>query len=259
MYNLLISIALGLVAWAILPAFGLIKWVEAIGLGILAFLIAMVLLGRRSMKSLEAVMAAVQGDVMAQRFDMAVNRLKAALPMAKWQFLVGAQLHGHIGYILYLQRKFDDALPHLEASYPKGYVSKRLVRHWIAHSMLAAQAWREKNTTRALDIMEVTVTANEKESLPWGMYAWMHWKLGALDKAIEVLSRAEKALPADERIKKNLDNLRNGKPMKLGEYSGWEAWYGMHLETPPMQKAQAAVQMHGSKGYAASRMRGARR
>jgi tetratricopeptide (TPR) repeat protein len=227
MYNLLISLAIGVVvalAVALGTSFG---WAAAVFPGLLATTIAYFVLARRTWKRLEAVFEAMQADVRAQKLDKAVQTLQAGFALAPWQFLVASQLHSNIGILLYLKQDLDAALPHLEKSFS---------RNWIARGMLGVARYRRRDVAGMREVLEDAVKANKKEGVLWSAYAWMLENDNRHDDAIAVLSRAVRANASDEKLKASLQLLQNGKKLKLGKLYG-EQWFQFMLERPPPQFA----------------------
>jgi predicted Zn-dependent protease len=225
MYNLIISLALGI---AVALALGLgtdFGWAAAIFPGLLAAAIAYFVLARRTWKQLEVVFDAMQKEVQAQKIDKAVQTLQGAFGLAPWQFLVAAQLHSNIGILLYLKSDLDGALPHLEKSFS---------RNWVARGMLAALRYRKRDVAGALSTFEDAVKSSKKEGVLWSAYAWVLEETGKHGEAIQVLSRAVAANGSDEKLKGSLQLLQNGKKLKLGKVYA-EQWFQFMLERPPPQ------------------------
>ncbi|HYD40572.1 MAG TPA: tetratricopeptide repeat protein [Anaeromyxobacter sp.] len=225
MWNLLISIAAGAAVTVGIGAFTNFGWAGAVVPGVIVLVAVYVLLLRRIMKRLEAVMGVMQREVQARRVDKAIQTLEGAFGLAPWQFLVAAQLHSNIGILHYLKQDFDAAAPHLAKSFSK---------NWIARGMLAALRYRRKDLAGARKTFEDAVTANKKEGVLWAAYAWVLEKEGAREDALRVLGRAVKANPNDEKLKSCLQALQNGKKLKLGKLYE-EHWFQFHLEPPPQQ------------------------
>ncbi|MCG3172373.1 MAG: hypothetical protein GMKNLPBB_00523 [Myxococcota bacterium] len=231
MYNLLIALGSGAAA-ALLSRFILSGWWAATLPGLLVFAGVYFVLARRTFKQAQAAMESANGAIMAQNLDRAMSILQAALALERWQFMVAPNVHGNIGMLLYLQKKDDEAAPHLR---------KALGMHWVAKGMLAALLWRQKKTGEAIQAFEDAVKSTSREPVLWNAYAWCLWKNNDLDAAIKVLVRAIQAVPSDERTKNNLDALRNGGKMKMKNFA--ELWYQFRLENPPVQIAQRPGQM----------------
>jgi tetratricopeptide (TPR) repeat protein len=227
MWNLLISLALG-AAVALGIRFGTeFGWVAAIFPGLIAAMVAYVLLARRIMKKLEVLFESTQHDVQAHRIDKAVKSLEAGFVLAPWQFLIAAQLHSNIGILLYLKQDLEAALPHLRKSFGK---------MWIARAMLAAALYRKKDVAGALGVFEAAVGSNKKEGVLWAAYAWVLEKEGRHEDALAVLGRGVQQLPKDEKLKAVQVTLQNGKKLKLGKVYE-ENWFQLYLEAPPTQLA----------------------
>lgn len=225
MYNLLISVAIGL-AVILAVRFGTtVGWVGSILPGAVAMLAAYFVLARRTWKQLEKVFEGVQKELMAQKFDRALQTLQSGFALAPWQFLVASQLHSQIGVLRYIRKDFDGAHPHLEKSFS---------RHGVARAMLAVNRYRRRDLEGARKVFGDTVKANKKEGLAWAAWAWIEEKEGHHDAAIAVLSRAVKANPSDEKLKAALQSLQNEKKLKFGKVFG-EQWFQFHLEPMPVQ------------------------
>jgi tetratricopeptide (TPR) repeat protein len=220
MYNLLISLAAGL-AVTLAVRFGTnVGWVGSILPGLLALVVSYFLLARRSWKQLEAVMGAVQKDLLAQKFDKAIATLQGGFALAPWQFLVASQLHSQIGVLRYVRQDFTGALPHLEKSFS---------RHGIARAMLALTHYRKKDLAGMRKVFEDAAKDNKKEGLVFAAWAWVEEKEGNHDQAIAILARGLKANPSDEKLKSAAQALQNDKRLKLGKLYG-EQWFQFHLE-----------------------------
>lgn len=229
MYNLVISIAIGIVvsvALALGTEFGI---AAAVFPGVLALVVAYFLLARRTWKKLEALFEGMQKDVQARKFEKAVATLQGGFVLAPWQFLVAAQLHSNIGMLLYLRDDLEAALPHLEKSFS---------RHWIARGMLGVARYRKRDLAGARKVFDEAVKANKKEGVLWSAYAWILEKEGHHEDAIAVLSRAVAANASDDKLKSSLQALQNGKKLKLGKLYG-EQWFQFLLERPPPEFAGA--------------------
>jgi tetratricopeptide (TPR) repeat protein len=225
MYNLVIAIGSALVAFLAFFFSGLItSWWGALLPALAALAGVYFVLARRTAKQLEALMARVQKEFLARRFDKAAEMLRTGFEFGKWQFLVAPQIHSQLGALLYVQEEYDKALPHLQKSF---------VRHWVPRAMLASHHFRKKDHAKMEAEFERAVAYNKKEGLLYNVYAWCLEKAGAHDKAIHVLAKGAEAVPSDERLKSNLVALQNGKKMKMKQYA--EQWYQFRLESPPME------------------------
>ena len=225
MYNLLISIAVGLAVTLAIRLGTTVGWVGSVLPGLVALTAAYFVLARRSWKQLEAIFGETQAELQAQRIDRAVQALERGFVLAPWQFLVASQLHSQIGVLLYVKKDFDRALPHLEKSFS---------RHWLARAMLAVSRWRKRDLAGMEGTFEAAVKASKKEGLLWCVYAWLLEKEGRHDDAVKVLGRGAVQNPSDEKLKSALQSLQNAKKLKLGKLYG-EQWFQFHLEAMPPQ------------------------
>lgn len=240
MYNLLLSLAAGaLVALAIAAgtSFG---WVAAVFPGLLVATGVYVYVAYRIRKKMDAVNEVVQRELLARRFEKAIQALQGGFVYERWQFLIGSQLHASIGMLRYLTDELDQAIPELEQGLPKGPIAKLVYRDWTARAMLGAARYRKKDLTGALALFEEAVKVGPKEGLAWSIYAWVLEKEGRHDEAIAVLGRGVGANPKDEKLQDSLQALQNGKKLRLWKLYA-EQWYQFRLEAPPMQMDPAAA------------------
>ncbi len=228
MINLALSLAAGLVVGLAIKLATSVGWIGAVLPGFLAAAIAYVLLAQRSRKRLEALFQAMQKDVQSQKVDRALQALEGGFALARWQFLVGSQIHSAIGQLLYAVRgDVDAALPHLE---------KAFSRDWIGRGLLGAARYKKKDLATSKRVLGDAVKANKKEGVLWSAYAWILEDAGEHEEAIRLLGRAVAANPSDEKLKASLQALQNRKKLKLGKLYA-EQWFLFRLETPPPQYA----------------------
>jgi len=245
-----INLALSLLAGAIVFLLALATRVVHPGLcglfGLVGAIGAYVLLARRSGKQLEAVMAIAQKEMMARKPERAVEALQNAFSLARWQFGISSSLHANIGVLLYVQKKFDEAEPHLRKS------TGTLLRLWQAQAMLAAILYRQKKYDEMERIFDGSLKGNKSETLLYAVYAWCEHARGEKKKAIEILTKGVEENKSDEKLKTLLQRAQNDKRLKL---DGWgEQWWQFWLETPPqMMNPQGNVfagrQRFGRGGY----------
>jgi tetratricopeptide (TPR) repeat protein len=224
-FNLLLALAAGLAGFLIFYLPGIAHALGSILPGVLAAVGAYVFLARRSGKQLEAVMAVAQKEMMARKPERAVAALQEAFALARWQFGVATSLHANIGVLLYVQKKFDEAEPHLRKS------KSVLLRLWQAQAMLASILFRKKQYEEMEKTFEGALRGNKGETLLYAVYAWCENQRGEKKKAISVLQRGAQENSSDEKLKGLLQRAQNDKRLKL---DGWgEQWWQFWLETPP--------------------------
>ncbi len=224
MYNILISVACGLVV-AVAVLFGTkLGWITSIVPGFLAVVLVYFFLARRTAKKLEALFLSAQKDLQAQRFDKAIQTMQSGFALAPWQVLVASQIHAQLGWVYYaLKRDLDTARPHLQKSF---------YGHYLARAMLAVALYRKRDLSGMERTFEKTVKSSKKEGLVWCVYAWCLEKEGRHDDAVRVLARGAAANKSDEKLAAALQSLQNGKKLKLGKLYG-EQWFQFHLEKIP--------------------------
>ena len=239
MINLLVSLGAGLLGFLAFYLPGVAHALGSILPGVIAAVAAYIFLARRSGKQLEAVMGIAQKEMMARKPERAVAALRDAFPLSRWQFGIATSLHANMGVLLYVQKKFDEAEPHLRKS------SGTLLRMWQAQAMLAAILFRRKQYEEMEKVFEGAMRGNKKETLLYAVYAWCEAQRGEKKKAIEILQKGLAENQADEKLKTLLGRAQNDKRLKL---DGWgEQWWQFWLETPPMMTGQ-----QGGGGFAFS-------
>ena len=221
MISLVISLALfGLVSGSIIALHW--YWGYGIALGAIAFFVSNFILSRTIGKQVETRMQEVSQALAKGRPERAIEILKAAYPLTRWQFMLRGQVDGQIGVILYAQRKFDEALPYLE---------KASNRHWMARAMLGVTYFKRSRFTEMDKVFQKAIAANRKEGMLASLYAYCLAKHGQPDRALEVLNRALKKLEGDARLTANINAVQNKKLIKMKAYG--DVWYQFHLERPP--------------------------
>ena len=226
MINLILSLAGGVVGFLLFFLTWIAHAVGSILPGAVATVGVFIWLARRSGKQLEATMAVAQKEMAARKPDRAVAALQDAFKIARWQFGVAASLHANIGILLYVQKKFDEAEPHLRKS------GATLLKLWQAQAMLAAILFRKKQYGEMEKTFDGALRGNKKETLLFAVYAWCEHQRGEKKKAIEILQNGLTESPSDEKLKSLLGRAQNDKRLKL---DGWgEMWWQFWLENPPM-------------------------
>lgn len=220
MINLGISLLVGCGVFAVFAA--IFSSYAAILPGILGFLATYVVLAQRVMKQVNDLTARAQKEMMAQKFDRALETFRSGLPLAKKQFLVGPILHANIGTLLYVKGEFEAARPHLEQGFARNYLAK---------AMLAAYRFKKGDVEGMKKEFETAVKHGRKDGLIWGVYAYCLEKLGDRDGAMKVLARGVEANPKDERLKSNLQAIQNNKRLRMKAFG--PAFYQFRLEPPP--------------------------
>ncbi len=234
MYNLLIAIAAAVLAFGLTFATGLVDWWGALFPFVLAFGVVYFLLARRTLAQLETLYRDAQAEIMAKRIPSGIAKIESGFELAKWQFFVKPQVHAQLGSLLYMLEKYDEARPHLEKSF---------ARIGQARAMYAALLFREKNDAKMIEVFEDALKYTKNDGLLWSTYAWCLHERGQTAKAMDVLGRATKENPSDQKLKDNQLSLQNEKGLKMNPY-GME-WWAYRLEAPP-----SSVAPPQAKGFA---------
>ena len=246
MYNIIIAAAVSLVV-ALIGFFALsMPWWGAILLALVVSAGMFVLLTKLTMNKVTAALDIASKDLQAQRFEKAIRELKETLQKyGKWQVYVEGQLNSQIGMIYYMKRDFSNAFPYLQKSFFK---------NWAAMGMLAVSYMKRQKKDKMIETFEKAVQWNSKESLLWALYAYCMLESGEPGKAKEIVEKGLTKLPGDAPLKENLENLEQGKKMKMRQYG--DLWFQFHLESvAALQKHQ----MQSMGGTMKRRMTAARR
>ena len=110
----------------------------------------------------------------------------------------------------------------------------------------AALNYRKGRKEQAYEALDTSIRAQKKQIMPYHVWAWMLFKDGDKDKALDKLLAAEKVEKSNESTQENLDRLRNGKKLNMKRFG--MAWFGLQLEKPPAQYRAAAGQT-ARKGF----------
>ena len=243
MRNLLYAFGAGFLAFAVLYFPGLLRLGESIVPGFIVILAAYFVLARKTFKTVEQIFtkAASYLQSMPPKFDLAIKTMESARVHAGTQFGVASQIDNQIGVMYFLQKQFNKAMPYLEKSLQFG--------HWMGGAMLAVIYYKKKKHAEMRQTMETVVKKGKKQSLPWNLYAYLLCQIGERDAAQSILVQGLKKTGDDPKIKDSLNQLQNGKKIKMKQYK--EQWYQFHLENPPKQYQQ--MQMGGGRPTKAQR------
>jgi tetratricopeptide (TPR) repeat protein len=224
MYNLLLSLAAGVVV-ALAIRFGTsLGWIGSVIPGVLAAAIAYVALNLRGQKRLSAIVDAAVAEAQARRFDRAIQVAKGALVMGRWLFGAEAAVAALIGQFHWWKGDQEAAVPYLE---------RAAKAQWPARVMLAISRWRKRDIAGMQRVFEETLKGrgNRKQGLVWCAYGWFLEKEGRHEDAVGVLARGVTANPSDEKLKSALQSVQNGKRLKIGKL--YMEWYNFGVEAPP--------------------------
>jgi len=230
MYNLLISAGAAVsVLLILLFGFKLVWWGSLL-IALPVFIGVFLLFSRITMKKVTDVLETASKDLQGQRFEKAVRELKDALKYGKWQIYVEGQLNAQIGMVYYMKRDFSNAFPYLE---------KAFLKNWAAMGMLGICYMKRQKKDKMISTFEKALQWSSKEPLFWNLFAYCLVECNENSKAIDALKKGLKKIPGDVVIKENLENLEQGRKMKMRSYG--DMWYQFHLESvAALQKHQMA-------------------
>ena len=218
MYNILISLAIGLIAGALVALSPLGLW-GGFFVFVLVTVAAIFFATRIVMKKVTAIMDVVQKDLQANHPEKAIKVLETALVYAPWQVYLKGQIRSQIGMIHFLRRDFSTAFEFLKEGF---------IRNWPAMGMLAVTYMKKNKSSLMIDTFEKAVSANKKEPMLWNLYAYCLEETGQHGKAVTVMEKGLKKTGGNDILNANLVLLREGKKMKMKEWG--ELWYQFHLE-----------------------------
>jgi tetratricopeptide (TPR) repeat protein len=179
-------------------------------------------IGRKFLNKLTELFKSVEKDMKASRYDKAISRLKDGYKYSKWQLFVKEQINSQIGIIYYMKKDFKTA---------KEYLEKGFSKNWLGMCMLATMYFKEKKYDKVEKIMEKAVKAAKKEGFVYSVYAYFLTEMGRKDKAIQILQKGSNKAPLDEKLESNLENLKNGKKMKMQNYGAM--WMQLNIDKMP--------------------------
>lgn len=192
---------------------------------------------------------------MEVKTEQAVEKLKGALVHTEWQLGAQTSLNAQIGMVIFShniayvlqgqkgsKEKLAKAIEYLEKSLIKGWRANLLQGLWHAWLRLAISYYHvSRDFTQIYAVMDQITMVAKKEGFAWSIYAWFCVQNKDKDRAIEVLANGVKE-STDPHLKGNLEALRNGKSLKMGEYGG--QWWNLGLELPKHLTARTQSMPH---------------
>src|SRR5207253_2496619 len=153
----------------------------AITPGVIATIVAAIILMRRIGKMINPVVEEAQNHLKGGRRELALKSLRDGLRFRRWHPLLEPQLRTQIGLLLYDEGKTDEALEELK---------RASSRPWESPAFLGCAYFKKRDEEHMAKAFEKAVKVGEKDDLSWTVYAWC---LAARDKkaeAVAVLKRA---------------------------------------------------------------------
>ena len=213
MYNVLLSVGAGalvaVIAWAI---FG--PW-AAIAPALLVSLLVMFLLARRTAAQVEAEVKRVLPLLQERRIDEAETLLVGVKKKyGPWQFMLAGQIDSQLGMIDYLQMKFDEARPKLEAG---------KWRNWAAQLALGCIHYRQGRKAEAWKAFQAAADAGSKETLVYCVWATLLTRDGLRKEALDAVAKGLAQQPTSQMLKDLHSKIANDRKIDVKAFG--EAWY----------------------------------
>jgi hypothetical protein len=159
--------------------------------------------------------------------------MESALKLSKWQFGIAGQVHGQIGQLMYMQRKWDEARKHLSQAWG---------RDWRARSMLAVLEHRQGNKERALERMAELKGHGAKDAVYWALYAYLAVESKKRTLALELLGEGLKKCENSPGLMGLQKSIANKKKLKMKAFA--PTWYQYFPEQMPKSMMQTSNQQH---------------
>ena len=229
MLSIVVAILSGVVVGVAFRLSGITHSVAgAVTPGIIATVIAVILLMRRIGKMINPVVEEAQRHMQGGRRELALKSLRDGLRFKGWHPLLEPQLRTQIGLLLYDQGDIDGALEELK---------RASSRPWESPAFRGCAYFKKRDDAGMVKAFEKAVKVGQKDGLSWTVYAWCLLSRERKADAVAVLKRAIAKLPADERLKNNLELVEEGKKMKVAPYGDRWARFGLDGSKPGVPKA----------------------
>ena len=214
MFNLLISLLSGTVVGTLtgfllgLPVAGVIP-------GLLVFGICFFFIAKRIGNMVTAEMNLLVPMLQARKIKEAETHLLGMRRRyGRWQFMLAGQMDAQRGMIRYMHTEFDDAMPLLQAG---------KFRNWAALVSIGCIHFRRDRKDEAWKAFEKASTAASKEPMVYVVWAILLTRDGKRPRALEVMSRAQKAIPDNAILTSLLDSIANRKKINTSKLP--ESWF----------------------------------
>ncbi len=228
MLSIVVAVLSGVVVGGLFRVTGLSHSIAgAITPGVIAMIIAVIFLMRRVGKMINPVVEEAQRHLQGGRQELALKSLRDGLRFTRWHPLIGPQLRTQIGLLLYAQGNTDEALEELKQASS---------RPWESPAFLGCAYFKKRDEAGMVKAFEKAVKVGEKDDLSWTVYAWCLQSREKKAEAVAVLKRALEKLPANERLKNNLELVEGGKKMKVAPYGDRWARFGLDGSKPGVPK-----------------------
>jgi hypothetical protein len=191
--------------------------------GVLALAVVAIFMFRRIGKLINPIVEEAQRHLQGGRNELALKSLRDGLKHKAWHPLLESQLRTQIGLLLYSTGDTDGALVELK---------RGSSRPWESPAFLGCAYFKKHNEEGMTRAFEKAVKIAPKEPLAYTVYAWCLVARGKKAEAVAVLKRGLEKLPADERLKNNVELVEQGKKMKVAPYGDRWARFGLDGAKP---------------------------
>ena len=212
MYNLLISLGAALGLFLAITA-----WLGPIAAIIPALLVfggMYFVLARRVMQKVQVDIEQTMPMLQRREIEQARARLEdVKTRWGRWQFLLSGQIDAQIGMIDYLQMKWDDALPRLEAG---------KWRNWGALTCIGCIHWRKGNRDAAWPFFEKATSAAPQEAIVALIWGTLLVRADRREEALKVCDRAIQSMPKSQVLKDFQATVANKRKIETKAFP--ESW-----------------------------------
>jgi len=227
--SIVVAILSGVVVGALFRLTGVTHSIAgAITPGVIAMIIAVIFLMRRIGKMINPVVEEAQRHLQGGRQELALKSLREGLRFRRWHPLLESQLRTQIGALLYASSDLDGAIEELK---------RASSRPWESPAFLGCAHFKKRNEEPMKKAFEKAIKVGDKESLSYTVYAYCLAARGQKDAAVKVLEKGVAKLPADQRLKTNLELVQQGKKMKVAPYGDRWAAFALDGSVPGVPKA----------------------
>ncbi|MGA1823260.1 MAG: tetratricopeptide repeat protein [bacterium] len=208
MINIAISFAIGLFVFYLTSFMGFPFFLNII-IAILLAVASFVICAKLILKKITVILEASQKEISKNRMDKAISLIKSGYKYKYYHPFISSQLNSQIGQIYYCKRDIKNA---------ESYLKKGISTEYLPQCMLGFIYSRKGEFEKMNKTFKTTLRTNSKESFVWSTYAYCLDRAGKRDDAIALLNKAQKKLPGDEKVKKNLRALQNNQRIKMKAY-----------------------------------------
>ena len=213
MYNVALSILAGLVTFLVLSLW--LGPIPAVVPGLIVLAVTLFLLARRVGRQVEAEMAALVPLMQARKVEEArahLTRMKQTY--GPWQLMLGGQIDAQLGMIDYLEMKFDEALPKLQAG---------RFQNWTALACIGCIHWRKGEKDAAWTAFEEAHATSPKDPMLYLVWSTLLSRDGKRTEALQALDQGLKAMPENQTLLNLQKTIANKKQVSTKHFP--QTWY----------------------------------